>query len=234
MINYRVDGDVAILQLDDGKANVFSIGMSDALSENLKRAEQEAKATVLVGRDGQFSAGYDLAVMQSNDPKAMIEMVVRGFEVLYQVASHPRPLIAACSGNAMGLGAFMLLVSDTRLAGDAEFKICLPETRGGMSFPPILVAAARGRLNQHKFVEAALQSKVYDPKGAIDAGFIDTVVALDQLEDTAIATAAEMAKLPTKFYGRNKLDLLADKLGAMRTSLEEIKANPAILAAAVG
>lgn len=230
MINYEMNGDVAILQMDDGKANVFSKAMSQSLSELLSRAETEAKATVLTGREGQFSAGYDLSVMQSGDPIAMAEMVIAGFEVLCQFAKHPQPLIAACNGNAMGIGAFLLLTADTRLAIDQESKICLPETKAGMKFPGILVAAAQGRLNPAKYVEAALQSKTYNPTTAVEAGFIDHVVPAAEFDATVMATATALAQLPTQAYGRNKADLQANKLNAMTASLAEIKANPALLA----
>jgi len=230
MINYRLNDDIAYLEMDDGKANVFSIPMSRRLRELLSRAQDEAKATVIVGRDRQFSAGYDLSVMQSGDAKAMAAMVVEGFEMLCQLAAHPQPTLAACNGNAMGLGAFILLVSDTRIGADIDCKISLPETRGGMQFVPLLVTAAKARLSHAKYIEAALQSQIYSPSGAVEAGFLDQVVNADQLLEHTTAVAQTLMQLPGATYARNKQDLLASKLKSMQKNLAEIKANPMILA----
>lgn len=230
MITYSLENDIATIQLDDGKANVFSLSMSEQLQAALSKAAIEAKVTILKGRDGQFSAGYDLKVMQSGDSNAMIQMVLAGFETLYQMASHPQPLIAACTGNAMGIGAFTLLVADTRIGIKGDYKACLPETRAGMTFPPLLVTAAKDRLNPCKYVEAALYSMPYSPDAAVTAGFLDTIVAPENFDSTLVQVASQLAALPTGIYARNKLDLHADKLAAMRANLDEIKANPSVIA----
>ena len=60
MLNYRKEGDVAVITMDDGKANAVSHSYIESLSDGLDRAEGEAKAVVLQGRSGVFSAGFDL------------------------------------------------------------------------------------------------------------------------------------------------------------------------------
>ena len=60
MITYTQQGDVAILNWDDGKVNSLGHATLDALNEQLTRAEKEAKAVVIVGRQGLFSAGFNL------------------------------------------------------------------------------------------------------------------------------------------------------------------------------
>ena len=52
MLEYQMQGDVAVLTMDDGKANAVSHAYIDALSEGLDRAEEDAKAVVLLGRVG--------------------------------------------------------------------------------------------------------------------------------------------------------------------------------------
>lgn len=55
---YHRQGDVAIVTLDDGKANVISTAVVDALNAHMDRVETEgARALVIVGRPGKFSAG---------------------------------------------------------------------------------------------------------------------------------------------------------------------------------
>ena len=60
MLNYRLQDKVAIIGLDDGKANAVGHGFVDAMTEGLDRAERDAAAVVITGREGVFSAGFDL------------------------------------------------------------------------------------------------------------------------------------------------------------------------------
>ena len=60
MLNYRLQDKVAFIGLDDGKANAVGHDFVDAMTEGLDKAEREAGAVVITGRDGVFSAGFDL------------------------------------------------------------------------------------------------------------------------------------------------------------------------------
>lgn len=227
MNSYRVENDIAFIEFNDGKANVFSSAASQHLSKALTRAEEEASATVLIGSNSQFSAGFDLKVMQSGDLRAMTEMLLAGFQVLNQLALHPHPTIAACNGNALGLGAFLLLACDTRLAIDQESKIGLPETAASMHFTKNLLAVAKHRINPSHYVRAALQSELFDPHQAQLAGFIDHVLPASEFEQAVTAKATQLSQLPAKFYARNKRDLLAGLHDELKMSLQAIIADPA-------
>ena len=50
LLDYRLDGSVAVLTYDDGKANVFGHAGIDAIHAALDKAEQEASAVLFVGR----------------------------------------------------------------------------------------------------------------------------------------------------------------------------------------
>ena len=59
------DGDVAIVRMDDGKANALSNASIDAFNAALDTAERDAGAVVIVGRPGRFCAGFDLSVINA-------------------------------------------------------------------------------------------------------------------------------------------------------------------------
>lgn len=61
VMTYSLEGDVAILAFDDGKANAVSHTFIDAMNEGLDAALKEAKAVVISGRAERFSAGFDLS-----------------------------------------------------------------------------------------------------------------------------------------------------------------------------
>ena len=57
---FEIRDGVAQLQLDDGKVNVMSTSMLNAISEGLKQAAAAKMPALLTGRPGIFSAGFDM------------------------------------------------------------------------------------------------------------------------------------------------------------------------------
>lgn len=55
---YEQVGDVALISMDDGKANAFGPPMIAAVNARLDRAADDAKGVVLTGRPGIFSGGF--------------------------------------------------------------------------------------------------------------------------------------------------------------------------------
>ena len=64
-------GDVAVIRVDDGKANALGFEVLDGLLGALDDAA-DAKAVCIIGRPGRFSAGFDLKVMRS---ERMVELM---------------------------------------------------------------------------------------------------------------------------------------------------------------
>ncbi|HYF45610.1 MAG TPA: enoyl-CoA hydratase-related protein, partial [Acidimicrobiales bacterium] len=96
-LTYELDGAVAVVRLDDGKANALGPATVTALDEALTRAEGEAGALLLLGREGKFSAGFDLSVMTSGE-EAMRGLVRSGAELLMRIYGSPLPIVAAANG----------------------------------------------------------------------------------------------------------------------------------------
>ena len=80
-LQYELDRGIAVLRMDDGKANALSDGMIEAVSKAIDRAESEARAIVLTGRPERFCAGFDLRVMMSG-PDAAKSLLRRGADRL--------------------------------------------------------------------------------------------------------------------------------------------------------
>ena len=73
-----VEDGVAVITLDDGKANVFSDAVVARLEDLLDEVEAgPARSLVLVGRPGKFSAGFDLGEMTAS-LEGMRALVSRG------------------------------------------------------------------------------------------------------------------------------------------------------------
>ncbi len=94
------EGGLAIVTLDDGKANAISPQLERELSAAIDDAAMRGEALVVAGRPGRFCAGYDLSVMGSG-PQAAMELMRSGADLLLSLFSHPRPVVAACTGHAI-------------------------------------------------------------------------------------------------------------------------------------
>jgi len=217
-MSYQLSNNVAIISIDDGKANVVSHKFIDQLYAHLDRAEREASAVILTGRDGMFSAGFDLKEFQVSQ-EAANALVGRGMEMLTRLYEFPLPVISACAGHAIGMGAFLLMASDNRIGAEADYQVTLPETGISMPFTPVLRTLIHDRIASSHKTTAMVQSTPHTPQQAVTAGFLDCVVEADQLMSQAQALAEKLAELPKEFYTRNKRDLRADSLKAMHASL---------------
>lgn len=221
-MDYRVENTIVTLAFDDGKANVVGHEFLDNINSGLDRAEAEnAGAVIIRGREGMFSGGFDLAEFQKG-PEAGMAMVQRGFELLIRLYSFPLPLVAACTGHGVAMGAFIIMSCDSRVGTTGKFKMSLPETAIGMQLPPILVELATSRISKRHLTRVLLQSEPYQPENAVDAGFIDEVVSADQLDARTQQIAEKLAELPQAQYAENKLSVRARHLQIMKDSLKEM------------
>ena len=189
-ITFETHDDVAVIRMDDGKANAFGHDAIDGVNAGLERAEAEAKAVVLVGREGKFSAGFDLSIMAGDDRDARVALLGDGARLCHRLYMHPQPVVAAVTGHALALGALVLASCDLRIGADGPFKIGTNEVAIGMALPRFGVEVARDRLSKRHFTAAEQWARIYDPAGAAEAGWLDTVVAADQVEATALEAAA--------------------------------------------
>jgi len=202
-VRYALDDRVAVISLDDGKANALSHEVIDALRECLDRAEQEAGAVLLVGRERRLSGGFDLGVMTSG-PEGARQLVTAGAELMLRLYTFPRPVIVACTGHALAAGAILLLAADFRIGAEGDFKIGLNEVAIQLTLPIFAMELARARLSKRHFTMAATQARIYDPATATDAGYLDATATPERLFDTALEHARRLAALPDPAFRNTK------------------------------
>jgi len=205
-IQYQLEGEVAVITMDDGKANALSHDILTALDAALDRAEKEAKAVILAGRPGRFSAGFDLATMMSG-PENARALLKHGGEVYMRLYGLPMPLVIACTGHALAGGCLALLCGDVRVGVDGAFKLGMNEVAIGMPLPILAVELVRARVRTQQLDEATLFARIYDPKEACAAGILTEVVDGEALLASAMAHAQALAKLKTHAYAESKTRL---------------------------
>jgi enoyl-CoA hydratase len=203
VLTYRLDGSVAVLVFDDGKANVLNDESIAALHEALDRAEQEAGAVLIVGRPGRFSGGFDLSVMGS-DVDTMQALVQSGGHLLMRIWEFPRPVLIGCTGHAVAAGAMVLLAADYRIGVEGDWSIGLNESAIGMPLPTFGVELARARLSPRFFTRAALHAELYGGETAVEVGYLDEAVPPDELIERAMVKARDLAKFESSGYYPSK------------------------------
>ena len=218
MLSYREQDKVAVIGLDDGKANAVSHGFIDAMNEGLDRAEKLAGAVVITGREGVFSAGFDLKEL-AKGAKERTELVNRGAAMLLRLFSFPQPVVVASNGHAIAAGALVLLAADTRIGAAGDFRYGLNETAIGMSLPPFGMEMAKCRLSKRHQTQAIIQAQLYAPDAAQQVGYLDQVAEAGDLENLAFAQATAFAELPAAAYAATKLDVRREYIDRIAASL---------------
>ena len=235
LVQYEVRDRIAHVTIANGKANALSPdvleGLGDALSRAEDAGESEVGALLITGAPGMLSGGFDLQVMRSG-PAAAGKLVTDGGELFARMYGSAVPIVVACTGHAIAAGALMLLAADARVGAHGAFRIGLIETQLGMVLPRWAVELAQERLSKRHVQDATVGARIYDPEGAADAGFLDTVVADDALEAAATAEAERWAALPRDAYRGQvrmcrgeRLGRLAEAIAADRGRAFEVPAS---------
>ena len=227
-VTYERRGDIALVTLDDGKANALTTDVIASLHECLDRAEaDQARALVLTGRPGTLSGGFDLSVMRGGDLVAIGGLVTDGGELLLRFYRSGLPIVCAASGHAVAAGALTLLASHFRVGADGPFRISLIETAIGMVLPDWAIVLAGERLSPGHLQQAAIESRVYDPATAVEAGFLDRVVPAESLLEAALEEATRLAAFAPDAYAGNAakvrgpgIDALADAVARDRAAVQ--------------
>lgn len=220
VLSYTLDQKIAIIRMDDGKANALSVPMIDGLLAALTRAEEEASAVVLTGRPDRFCAGFDLRVMMSG-PEQAKALLGRGSELLLRLYGASLPLVIACSGHALAGGALVVLTGDTRLGAQGAFKLGLNEVQIGLPVPVLAMEFARSRLTPAELTRATLLAQIYTPDEAVRAGYLDRVVEADQLLDRAKEEATRLAALARSAFKATKLRLRGQVIADIKARMED-------------
>ena len=217
-MSFRIEQEIAIFEFDDGKANALGHELIEQFFFVLAEAESHAKGLLISGRQGVFSAGFDLREIKKGG-SAAAELVKKGARLFHRMFDFPKPLVACCAGHAVAAGAFLLLSCDYRIGSAGPFKYGLNETAIGMAPLPVFGnELALNRLSPRFLSRAVIQSEMFCPEDAFEAGFLDQIVEPSDLFESARSKTLELSSLPTIAYGKMKRDIRASSLERMNIS----------------
>lgn len=215
-----IKDDIAVITMDDGKANAINPTMLGALHACLDEAEKNAKVVILTGREKRFSGGFDLKVLLETSSEEAYGLVNDGGKLAHRLYDFSLPVIAACSGHAVAMGSFILLASDLRIGAEGDFKIGANETVIKMVIPVFAVELMQARLSPAYLQQSAIFGQLYDPAAAVKAGYLDMAVAPDAVLETAMGYARMLTQISGTSLTGNKRLLRKDTLERMAASLK--------------
>ena len=135
LVNYRADGGIAILTLDDPPANTYTHQMMRDLDEAILAARFDDDIHVIVIR-GQgekfFCAGANIAMLNEVTPQFKYFFCLHANETLNRLEQTPKLTIAALNGHTVGGGLEIAMACDLRIARQGAGKVGLPEVNLGV------------------------------------------------------------------------------------------------------
>ncbi len=220
------------------KKNALTSAMYAAIADALEAAETDSAVRVVMftGNGGAFTAGNDLQDFLKNPPQGENSPV---FRFLRTISTAAKPLVAAVTGAAVGVGTTMLLHCDLVYLG-AGAKLSLPfvnlavvpEAASSLLLPALI--------GYHRAAALLMLGEPFDAETARAYGIANAVFPDAQVLDEAMQVAAKLAAKPpaalrlTKQLMRQSRGDVAGQMAAegvhFRAQLQSAEAREAMTA----
>ncbi|MBW9094483.1 enoyl-CoA hydratase/isomerase family protein [Microbacterium jejuense] len=216
VVERRDDRVVATLSRPDVR-NAIDQRTIDALHELCAELERQPRTLILIGADGVFASGADIAQLRDRGAAdARRGINTRAFQ---RVRNLPMPVIAAIDGYALGGGAELAYAADIRI-GTPRLQIGNPETGLGI----IAAAGATWRLREivgeGRAAEMLLTGRILDAATAVDWGLVSSLFEPADLLAAAHALADRIARNDPLATRHTKTALLAPPAAHPEIDLE--------------
>jgi len=222
-VSYRRDEAIAVITMDDGKVNVLGPAMLGEINKAFDQAEaDDAGAVVLAGNQKVFSGGFDLKVFGSGDPHAALDMLKAGFELSHRLLSFRKPVVAAITGHAIAMGAFLACSVDHRIAAPG-YKFHANEVINGMVIPWPGLEILKLRLTRSAYQQAVGLARVYLTDTAVAGGWVDELAMPELVLERGVEAAKEFAAtLNAQAHYASKMRARQETLDAMRRGIDDM------------
>ncbi len=200
------DSDIHELRLANPPANALSPQVLIALRENLAVVQASgARAVVLSGQPGMFSAGLDVPYLLTLDRDAIESAWGEFLAAVGALARSPVPVVAAITGHSPAGGAVLALACDYRVMArspepDRDFTIGLNEVRVGIPIPRFIFAMARLAVGQRRAEIACTTGRLVSPDEALAIGFVDRLADAGDVVNQAVDYCRDLLRLPPETY----------------------------------
>lgn len=197
MVQHWTEQGVGVIQLDRPKAlNALHSTLMQEVGELVSQYDRDPQigCIVLTGSEKAFAAGADIGEMKD---KSFVEVYHSGFPAIDRdgwriIAEARTPVIAAVAGFALGGGCELAMSCDFIIAaenakfGQPEIKLGTIPGAGGTQRLTRAIGRARA-------MEMCLTGRMMDAQEAYQAGLVVRIVPVDQLQQSTLETAVQIA-----------------------------------------
>lgn len=194
LVEYRVDGSLAILELNDPPANTYTHEMMRQLDEAIldARMNDDVQVIILRGHGNKFfSAGANIKMLSSVTPRFKYFFCLHANETLNRLEHTPKLVIAALNGHTVGGGLEIAMACDLRLACQDAGKIGLPEVNLGV-LPGTGGTQRLSRLiGKSRALEMMIKGETFSFEKAKEIGLVNEVFPKDGFWDQVVMYARQ-------------------------------------------
>ena len=218
LINYRVDGGVAVIELSDPPANTYTYEMNRQLDEAILKARMDNDVHVIVltgAGDKFFSAGANIKMLASVDPTFKYYFCLHANETLLRLEHTPKLVIAALNGHCVGGGLEIAMAADIRIARQDAGKIGLPEVNLGVLPGTGGTQRLSRMVGKSKAIELMVTGNTFSFEEAKELGIINDIYERDNFMENIMEYARQFCppNKASKAVGRIKRAVVAKAHG---------------------
>lgn len=178
LVEYRIEGGVAVITLNDPPANTYSYAMNRQLDDAILQARMDEGVYVIVltgAGEKFFCAGANIQMLTEVDPRFKYYFCLHANETLLRLENTPKLVIAAINGHCVGGGLEVALAADLRVARKGAGKMGLPEVNLGV-LPGTGGTQRLSRVvGKSRAIELMAEGKTFDFERGSELGLINRV-----------------------------------------------------------
>jgi 3,2-trans-enoyl-CoA isomerase len=206
MLDIISHGDIAELSLNRPPANALNHELLRKLLAGIQQVlDDGARGLILSGQEGMFSAGIDVPQLLGMDRPAIFEFWSLLFDSSKTLLTSPVPVVAALAGHSPAGGAVLAAHCDYRIAADGPYKIGFNEVQVGLPLPATILRVFEELVGPRMSRQLAMQGKMMTMSEALAVGFVDELLAADQLMERVLEFLASLLALPPTAMNRTRL-----------------------------
>jgi enoyl-CoA hydratase len=194
LINYRVDGGIAVIEMNDPPANTYTYEMNRQLDDAILKARMDNNAYVILlmgAGDKFFSAGANIKMLASVDPTFKYYFCLHANETLLRLEQTPKLVIAALNGHTVGGGLEIAMAADIRIARRDAGKIGLPEINLGV-LPGTGGTQRLSRLvGKSKAIELMVTGNTFSFEEALELGIVNDIFEREGFRENVMEYARQ-------------------------------------------
>ncbi|MEY4753158.1 MAG: hypothetical protein RJA44_833 [Pseudomonadota bacterium] len=201
------------------KKNALTMAMYSAMAEALRAAQADdtVRAVLLSGQPGIYTSGNDLEDFLQSPPRGPESPV---FQFMQALLDCDKPVVAAVTGAAIGIGTTMLLHCDFVYVSD-EARLALPFTSLGLvpEFGSSLLLPQL--IGQRRAAEKLLLGDPFTAYDAVECGIANAVLPTGEVLGHARRVAERFNQLPPAAVRQAKRLMLAPQRAALQAAIAE-------------